>query len=168
MTRRRDLPPRRQPEPTADLIGRVLSLAGLGEQVYRLDIFRRWAEAVGPKIAQRTSPQSFSRGTLVVRAASSTWQNELMFLRGAIIAKLNGLLGAPRVKELRVISGHLPQHRAPDPRAAAAPRPEDLAAATACARAIGDPEVRAAFVQLMARTLVPQAAAAATPRPNRG
>lgn len=156
MTRRRHLATSRQPEPTADLIGRVLSQAGLGEQLYRLDIFRRWPEAVGAKIAQRTAPQSFSRGTLVVRAASSTWQNELMFLRGAIIAKLNALLGAPRITELKVISGHLPPKRAPEPRVAAKPRAEDLAAATACAQSIADPAVRAAFVRMMASTLAPK------------
>lgn len=143
----------RDPEASGDVVGRTLQAAGLGHQLWRLDIFRRWPEAVGAKIAARTQPQTFSRGTLVVRAASATWQNELMFLRQTIITRLNGMLDAPRIKELKVISGHLPQPAAAVPHAPVAPSEGARTAAQVCATPIVDHDVREAFAAFMAQTL---------------
>lgn len=144
---------RRDPEASGDVLSRTLQAAGLGHQLWRLDIFRRWPEAVGSKIAARTEPQTFSRGTLVVRAASATWQNELMFLRQSIIARLNALLDAPRVKELKVISGHLPAATPVQPVAPVRPSEGACTAAQVCATSIVDAGVREAFASFMAQTL---------------
>jgi hypothetical protein len=155
----------RVPEPSGDVVGRTLQLMGLGHQVWRLDIFRRWPDAVGPKIAARTQPQSFSRGVLLVRAASATWQNELMFLRKTILARLNALLDEPRVMELKVISGHLPP---PAPKVAKVPaKPAEVTQQTArlCAASIPDASVREAFTAFMAHTLHHQQDVADKPVP---
>lgn len=141
------------PEPSGDVISRTLQAAGLGHQLWRLDIFRRWPEAVGPKIAARTHPQAFHRGVLLVRAASATWQNELMFLRKAIITRLNALLDQPRVLELKVISGHLPPAVAPVREGPVRPCAQATTAAQVCATPILDPDVRDAFAAFMAQTL---------------
>ena len=147
-TRKQELP-----KISGDVVSGALSVMGLGSQVWRLDIFRRWPEAVGPKIAARTQPQSFSRGVLLVRAASATWQNELMFLRKAIIGRLNSLLDQPRVLDLKVISGHLPPAQKPAPKTLAKPTEGAHQAASICATTIRDPAVRAAFAAFMAHTL---------------
>jgi len=141
------------PKISGDVVSRALSVMGLGSQAWRLDIFRRWPEAVGPKIAARTQPQSFSRGVLLVRAASATWQNELMFLRKAIISRLNSLLDQPRVLDLKVISGHLPPAQKPAPKTRALPTEGAHQAASSCAVTIQDPAVRAAFAAFMAHTI---------------
>lgn len=157
MARKPHAPYRSEPEASADVVSRTLQAAGLGHQLWRLDIFRRWPEAVGSKIAARTQPQTFSRGTLVVRAASATWQNELMFLRQNIIARLNALLDAPRIKELKVISGHLPLPAPPVAKAPVRPSPMARSAADVCATTILDADVREAFAAFMAQTLEHQA-----------
>jgi hypothetical protein len=158
MSRRRHLHTQRQPEPSGDVVARALQLAGLGDQAYRLDIFRLWPTAVGPKIAARTAPQSFSRGVLLVRAATTTWQNELMFLRGTIMTKLNALLTQPYIRELKVVCGHLPVRTVEVAQRPVPLDPEALAQAHGCAATIKDPEVRALFAQCMARTLTHEAA----------
>lgn len=153
MASRKQQAAQRVPEASGDVVGRTLQMMGLGNQTWRLDIFRRWPEAVGPKIAARTQPQSYSRGVLLVRAASATWQNELMFLRKTILARLNALLDEPRVLELKVISGHLPPAAPKAAKVLARPAEPTQQAARICAQAIPDAAVREAFASFMAHTL---------------
>jgi hypothetical protein len=50
--------------------------------------YRDWEEAVGSRIAARARPVRIDRGVLVVRAATSTWAQELSMLSEVILAKL--------------------------------------------------------------------------------
>jgi hypothetical protein len=49
---------------------------------------RIWREVVGLRIADRARPVSLDRGVLMLRAASSTWANELSLLAPVIIERL--------------------------------------------------------------------------------
>jgi hypothetical protein len=49
---------------------------------------RVWREIVGLRIADRARPVSLERGVLLLRAASSTWANELSLLAPSIIERL--------------------------------------------------------------------------------
>jgi predicted nucleic acid-binding Zn ribbon protein len=143
---------RRLPEDSSDVLYRALCQAGLSDQARRLRIFLCWNETVGPEIAARTSPQSFSRGCLVVKAASSTWQNELVFLKASILEKINDKLDGKRVvRELKVISGYIAPKTTAGPVRRVLPRAEDFAIARETSMPIPDPEVRAAFERLMAK-----------------
>ena len=139
-------------ESAGDAVYRTLCAAGLTDQAQRLRIFQCWKEAVGPEIAARTAPQIFSRGTLIVKAASPTWQNELMFLKASIIAQVNEMLGKKMVRELKVISGQMPKQEKPE-QAFRCPMPlaQDFAAARQMASPIADEGIRGAFENLIAR-----------------
>ena len=80
---------------------------GLTDVARRLRIGRAWRQAVGEQIANRTEPETFRRGVLLVKAASAAWQNELVFLREEIILKVNKALGGETVKELKVVTGRV-------------------------------------------------------------
>lgn len=132
---------------------RALVQAGLGDQAWRLSINELWAECVGPNITKRTRVAGFSRGVLKIRVASAAWQQELSFLRVAIVHKLNQKLGAPRIKSIRVLGGHLNEDEPPEKEreevAAQGPagphwgsREDEVGKQIAC------PEVRAAFNRL--------------------
>lgn len=140
-------------ENVGNAIHRALAAAGLTDQAERLRIFQSWRQAVGPEIAARTAPQMFSRGTLIVKAASPAWQNELMFLKASIIAQVNELLGKKTVRELKVISGQLPKPTT-EPREvfrAPLPKAEDFKVARELSGAIPDAGIRGAFENLIAR-----------------
>ena len=129
---------------------RALCQAGLSDQARRLRIALVWNEVVGPTIAARTALQGFRRGVLLVKAASPTWQNELVFLRIGIMDKLNELLGKATVRELKIISGHIVSaQRIAPPKVV--PGVDSLAVARETSMPIRDPEVRAAFERLMAK-----------------
>ena len=135
-----------------DLLSEAMSSAGLTDQARRFDISRIWREAVGPRIAERTAPYSFNRGTLVVKVASAAWQNELTFLKTQILEKVNRALGGEVVRELRVLSGRVPDADSGrrKPRPPPEPCAQDLDAARETAKSIGDEEIRKSFARAMA------------------
>lgn len=47
-----------------------------------------WTSIVGPRIAGRTRVGKLQKGILTVKVASSSWSNELSFLKGQLIEKL--------------------------------------------------------------------------------
>ncbi len=132
---------------------RALKKVGLSDQAQRLHIFQCWRDAVGPKVAARTTPDMFRGGVLFVKVATPTWQQELSYLKKDIIDKLNQSLGKRMVHELKVICGRRPadQEKSQDTRRLPRPVPDDYAAAAAISTAIVCPEVRTAFEDLMAK-----------------
>jgi predicted nucleic acid-binding Zn ribbon protein len=68
-------------------------------------IQRAWSQAVGDHIASQAKPVFERAGTLTVVCASATWASEMDLMAPDVMARLNGLLGAPRVTRLRCTVG---------------------------------------------------------------
>jgi predicted nucleic acid-binding Zn ribbon protein len=137
-------------EGSADVVLRALGQLGLTDQMRRLHIGQQWSRAVGSHIAARTAVQSFGRGVLLVRAASSAWQNELSYLKADIIKKLNALLEQPTVKDIRVICGQIEAPKPPAPPAVVPDTtPAERAQIRRLSQPIRDPSTRAAFEDLL-------------------
>ena len=84
-----------------------------------------WPKAVGPQAAAATEPEAVRDGVLFVRTKSSVWSQELVFLKGDILAKLNRLLGGNIITDLRFRARGVSKEAAeiePD-----TPSPEELA-----------------------------------------
>ncbi len=64
---------------------------------------RDWEKAVGSRIAERTYPTRLDRGVLHVRAATSSWANELSLLADTILERLRA--SGLRVDSLRFSVG---------------------------------------------------------------
>ncbi len=90
---------RRAPVPVA---GAVERLAAQLEPVTPLAAVQRaWAEAVGPAIAAECEPVAERAGTVTVACRSAVWAQELALLGPELVGRLNAVLGAARVTELR-------------------------------------------------------------------
>lgn len=61
-----------------------------------------WPRVVGKAIAQNSSPVSFAEGTLTLATSCSSWATQLRHLAEEIRAEINGFLGSPVVKKLRI------------------------------------------------------------------
>lgn len=126
---------------------------GLTDQARLLRITLAWNQAVGPAVARRTLPHGFSRGVLFVGATSAAWQNELTYVKGDIIKKLNEVLGRTVVQDIRVQNGMnrtpLPWNDLPAPPPAI--EDQDRRFAESIATDIRDPELRDIFENLAAR-----------------
>ena len=60
-----------------------------------------WEEAVGEVIATNTRPAAFKGDLLIVNATSSSWLQQLRFLKPEIIQKINHALGEVPVKDIK-------------------------------------------------------------------
>jgi predicted nucleic acid-binding Zn ribbon protein len=95
---------RRSPRPLSAPLGPLQDR--WAPQTPLAQIQRAWSQAVGDYIAAQAKPVSERGGTLTVACASATWANELDLMAPDVTARLNDLLGAPRVTRIRcTVSG---------------------------------------------------------------
>lgn len=73
----------------------------LSEQFMRWKLWARWSEFVGPTIAQNTEPVGLNRGVLYLWVKSSSWMQQLTFMKDPIRDTLNKKLGRPMIKNIR-------------------------------------------------------------------
>jgi predicted nucleic acid-binding Zn ribbon protein len=72
-----------------------------------------WAEVVGPQVAGVTQVEKVQKGTeLVVRVKNSVWANELVLLKGDMIARLNKALGGPVLTDIHFKASGLSKKKA--------------------------------------------------------
>jgi predicted nucleic acid-binding Zn ribbon protein len=64
-----------------------------------------WPQAAGPAIAAAARPVAERDGVLTVACEAAVWAAELELLAGEVIPRLNELLGADVVRELRCRTG---------------------------------------------------------------
>lgn len=83
-----------------DLLPALLRKLGLERGVKEHEILERWAEIVGPKIAEVSSAERIRDGKLWVAVGHPAWRNELNFMKRELIEKINRELGEPIVKEI--------------------------------------------------------------------
>ncbi|MGH7821610.1 MAG: DUF721 domain-containing protein [Candidatus Binatia bacterium] len=124
----------------------------LSELVQRLEFRERlrdyavwnvWDEVVGEILAARAEPVRIEDGKLVVRVATSTWMQELQFLKDEIRTRLNERLGRTVVRDIYlVLGGTTRRRRAADERVVHSVDEEALAALVP---SIDHPELEAAL-----------------------
>lgn len=73
----------------------------LSEQFLRWKLWARWGEFVGPTVAQNTEPVGLNRGVLYLWVKSSSWMQQLTFMKDPIRDTLNKKLGRPMIKNIR-------------------------------------------------------------------
>ncbi len=66
-----------------------------------------WNEIVGVTIARNAQPEKIRNGTLFVKVSSSTWMQELQYMKEMISDKLNQNLGREVVKNIFFFVGKL-------------------------------------------------------------
>lgn len=76
---------------------RELGLDGRLRQYRALEM---WDDVVGSHIAAMTTAERIDNGKLIVRVRSSTWRQELTFLKKELIARLNAALQEEIVKDI--------------------------------------------------------------------
>ena len=62
-----------------------------------------WEDVVGKSVAKNCTPEEVKHGTLIVRALTPVWRNEIAIKKNEIIEKLNSKLGKKTIKDIRVL-----------------------------------------------------------------
>ncbi|MBI5048223.1 MAG: DUF721 domain-containing protein [Deltaproteobacteria bacterium] len=92
--------PAKGPIRIGHIIDSSLSSPGFETIVKGLSIHKIWSKTVGLNISKRTRPLKLTGKTLYVTVATSTWMEELKYLKQDIIKKINTELKEEAVKDI--------------------------------------------------------------------
>lgn len=142
-----------QLEKLGEILEKSLKRLELSGKLTEYGVWPVWNEIVGATIARNAQPEKIRHGTLFVKVSSSTWMQQLQYMKEMISEKLNQSLGREVVKNIFFYVGKLetevPRSKAkdPPPRSLSLSEPnldeEQL-------RSIKDPEIRRAIRRLFA------------------
>lgn len=79
---------KKQPELIGNLIDSILQERGYLSICKEWDVVAKWPVIVGEKIASVTECTRMEDGRLYVKVSSSSWRNEIVFLKDEIIKKI--------------------------------------------------------------------------------
>ena len=136
------------PKRLGDILSSALGRMTTSEQARA---YAAWARAAGEQVASGARPRHFSRGVLTVECTSSVWANELTYLGGQIIRRMDEVAPGHPVKRFRfVIERAAPKQEEEAPEAKGErryekPAPKDLGGARAQAEGVRDERLRAAI-----------------------
>lgn len=74
----------------------------LSVQFIRWKLWKKWPEFVGQSIGSASEPVGYYRGTLHVWVKSSTWLQQMVFMREAMKEAINKKLSMDYVTEIRL------------------------------------------------------------------
>ena len=92
--------------PIGEVLFSILKRKGMTSKIEENALLKIWPKAVGPQIASKTKPDCLRGGTLFVKTVSSVWVQQLHFIKGEILDKLNQLSGKSAIKGIRFSVGH--------------------------------------------------------------
>jgi predicted nucleic acid-binding Zn ribbon protein len=93
---------RDDPEPLNAAIGGLLDARGWHQAAAVGSVFGRWAQIVGPELAEHTRPESLTDGELIVTADSTAWATQVRLLAAHLVRRLNDELADGSVQRVRV------------------------------------------------------------------
>lgn len=98
----------RDPQPLAVSAGLLARDLGWEPGLVVGDLVHRWAQIVGPQVADHCEYVSFASGLLTVRASSTAWAANLRLLAPTMLARFDDALGSGVVVQVDVLGpvGH--------------------------------------------------------------
>lgn len=97
------------PERVDSILERVFSGLNLGIRVKQYQIWEVWDGVVGKHIAKQAQPKQIRNMILWVHVSSSTWMQQLEFMKRDIINKLNERIGETVIHDIRFRIGDISQ-----------------------------------------------------------
>lgn len=143
-------------DPQIDKLGAVLEKSlqrlELSGRLTEYGVWPIWDETVGPTIARNAQPEKIRHGTLFVKVSSSTWMQQLQYMKEMISERLNQRLGKEVVKNIFFVVGKIarsaPETKSRKPPVSSAPSTETPPDEDQLL-AIKDPELRRAIKRLL-------------------
>ena len=89
-----------QPKLIGGVIDSTIRVLGIGRRLKDFEVLDRWPQIVGEQIAKVAVPQRLENGKLFVHVSQAPWRNELVFLKNALIQKINKEMEQDIVKDI--------------------------------------------------------------------
>lgn len=93
-----------KPRKLGDILADFLNEVGVAKRLKQQQVILMWDRLVGQRVARRTRAVDLRDGKLFVEVEGAAWRNELLFLKGNIIQKLNNGVGARVVDDIIFIT----------------------------------------------------------------
>ena len=91
---------KKKPQKLGDIIRTVLSERGYLKQCLEAEIINRWPDLVGERIADVTECRDVKSGVIYVKVSSSSWRNEISFLKKEIMDKIKKETRCKTIKDI--------------------------------------------------------------------
>ena len=93
---------KRAPKKLGDVMGDLLSKAGISDRIAQAQVIPEWRSLVGEQIARVTEPLSVTpQGTLFVAVQTNSWMTELSLMEPQLLKRLNERTGKLQIKRIR-------------------------------------------------------------------
>ncbi len=119
----------------------ILRQISKGQKDVHPEIWARWGDILGFDLARRAIPRSLVGGILTVAVASSSWMQELSYLKPALLDRFREEIGITVVKDIRLtldasLAGVLkdPKEKKQQPNKKAGTLPPEIEAAASTVR----------------------------------
>jgi len=90
-------------QPLSNSLAGFLKSLGIESKVREYEVIGYWPSIVGEKIASASEAQYVSDGILFVKAKNSTWRNELIYMKGEILSRIDKKVGRGIINDIRYI-----------------------------------------------------------------
>ena len=91
---------KKKPQKLGDIVRSVLSERGYLKQCLEAEIISKWPDLVGERIAEVTECTDVRNGIIYVRVFSSSWRNEISFLKKEIMDKIKKETRCKTIKDI--------------------------------------------------------------------
>ncbi|MBX3284911.1 MAG: DUF721 domain-containing protein [Acidimicrobiales bacterium] len=91
-----------EPAPLAGALDAVLASLGAPSRDAIVVVHERWAEVVGPEVAEHARPLAIESGQLRIGVDSPGWASHLRWSEADIVARIAQLVGAGEVTSVQV------------------------------------------------------------------
>ena len=93
-----------RPEAISEILAGVLKGRGFDKKIKQYSVFNIWEDLVGPTISKQTEPQKVQGETLVVLAKNASWVQELSFMKGMMLKKIQEKIPNSGIVDIKFIS----------------------------------------------------------------
>lgn len=104
-------PDDRDPQSLGRIASRLSAQRGWAPRIAHGSVFGRWAELVGPDVAEHATPVALRDGELTVQAESTAWATQLRLLQRQLLARIAAGLGHGVVTSMRIHGPTAPSWR---------------------------------------------------------
>ena len=91
---------KKKPQKLGDIVRSVLSERGYLKQCLEAEIISKWPDLVGERIAEVTECTDVRSGVIYVKVSSSSWRNEISFLKKEIMDKVKKETRCKTIKDI--------------------------------------------------------------------
>jgi len=92
-----------EPESIASILEALRTTSDLGQQLDRAQIWERWPEIVGPKLATHCQPAGIRDDTLTVEVENAIWMHRISYCKREMLARINQLLDQEDLAEIYLV-----------------------------------------------------------------